>query len=400
MAFTVATFNAKNLISPDRVYYPFEYLTPEAYAWKRDWVSDQLLRMDADIVGFQEIFDEASLTDVIAECDAKGIEVNGFAQPGDDKRYRRRALYRNLVYRPYEPDLHLAYAPNMHNREEDGLRRPGVALLSRFPIREAVAVQDLGADAIEIAFDQLGGAPGDAGTWRLQTLSRPIQMVLIEVEGRTVCVLNAHLKSKHGEFDRAPDGTRPAENLLAYDPAARALGSLRAALRRMGEALVLRRLVLAALDQGHPVIVTGDMNDALASVSSEIVAGERPFKNYSWMRRHDATHEDDRYTDAEDDSIQAAVRGVMLESAERLFTRRAQRDMIFTAAFNGVYESIDLILLSRHFQDGHPDQIATLDYLECLNDHLTDGSFPDAPYNKLASDHGQLVAHIAWTRAQ
>jgi len=33
-------------------------------------------------------------------------------------------------------------------------------------------------------------------------------------------------------------------------------------------------------------------------------------------------------------------------------------------------------------------------YLEVLNDHLTDGGHDEAPYNKLASDHGQLVAHI------
>ena len=70
--------------------------------------------------------------------------------------------------------------------------------------------------------------------------------------------------------------------------------------------------------------------------------------------------------------------------------------MIYTAAFNGVYESIDLILLSRHFQEGAIGQIARLEYLQCLNDHLTDGSFEEAPYNKLASDHGQLVAMFSW----
>ena len=90
MAFSVATFNVKNLISPDKVYYPFEYMTPEAYAWKRDWLSDQLLQMDADIVGFQEVFDEPALRDVVADCDGKGLEINRLSQPGRDKAYRRR----------------------------------------------------------------------------------------------------------------------------------------------------------------------------------------------------------------------------------------------------------------------------------------------------------------------
>jgi endonuclease/exonuclease/phosphatase family metal-dependent hydrolase len=394
MGFTVATFNVKNLIRADTVYYPFEYLTPEAYAWKCDWLSDQLLQMDADIVGFQEIFDETSLRDVVAECDEKGIEVNDFAQPTQDKKYRRRAIYRNLKYLPYGPELQLAYAPNMHSREEDGRRRPGVAVLSRHPILSAEAVQDLTDMPVETGFQTLDG--DDAGAWKLKSLSRPIQRVVIDIEGHEVTVLNGHLKSKHGDYDQLANGERPAENLLAFDPEARAMGALRAALRRMGEAIVMRRMVLKELTANRPVIVLGDMNDSVTSVSSEILSGERPFKNYAWMRRHDAERENDRYSDEENDQIQQAMRGVLLESAERIFVKKAQRDMVYTAAFNGVYESIDLILLSRHFQEEHADQIARLDYLKCYNDHLTDGSFEEAPYNKLASDHGQLVATLSW----
>ena len=394
MSFSVATFNVKNLIGPDKVYYPFEYLTPEAYAWKRDWLSDQLLQMDADIVGFQEIFDGAALSDVIAECDDKGREINELSQPGRDKRYHRRAIYRNLKYTPYGGAPNLVVAPNLHNVEEDGRRRPGVALLSRFPIIESEAVQDLAADPLETSFEQLGG--GEAGNWKLTSLSRPILRAVIDVDGRHVTVFNAHLKSKHGEYDRDATGDRPAGNLLEYDPLGRAMGAMRAALRRMGEALVLRRMILAELTQDRPVIVLGDMNDSLTSVSSEILSGERPFKNYAWMRRHDAVRENDRYSDDENAQIQSSVRGAMLESAERMFVRRAQRDTVYTAAFNGVYESIDLILLSRHFQESADEQIARLEYLQCLNDHLTDGSFEEAPYNKLASDHGQLVATLDW----
>ena len=394
MAFSIATFNVKNLIGPDKVYYPFEYLTPEAYAWKRDWLSDQLLQMDADIVGFQEIFDAQALADVVAETDAKGHEINEISQPTRDKRYRRRAIYRNLKYTPYGETPNLVVAPNLHSTEEDGKRRPGVAILSRHPIVETQIVQDLSDNPLETSFDQLGG--GDAGAWRLTSLSRPILKAVIEVDGRKISVFNTHLKSKHGEVDRLPDGSRPAENLLDYDPLGRAMGALRAALRRMGEAYVLRRLILEELAQDRPVVVLGDMNDSVNSVSSEILSGERPFKNYAWMRRHDAKRENDRYSDDENITIQSAVRSAMLESAERMFVRRAQRDMIYTAAFNGVYESIDLILLSRHFQEGADGQIAKLEYLQCLNDHLTDGSFEDAPYNKLASDHGQLVATFSW----
>jgi hypothetical protein len=59
-----------------------------------------------------------------------------------------------------------------------------------------------------------------------------------------------------------------------------------------------------------------------------------------------------------------------------------------------VYESIDQILMSRHFIPNTPHTIGEMEYFSVFNDHLTDGSHPEAPYNKLASDHGQIMAHM------
>lgn len=50
--------------------------------------------------------------------------------------------------------------------------------------------------------------------------------------------------------------------------------------------------------------------------------------------------------------------------------------------------------MSRHFAPDHPRAIGEIEYFSVLNDHLTDGSHPEAPYNKLASDHGQIMAHM------
>ena len=50
--FTIASFNVKNLIGADKEYYKFQSYTPEESAWKQDWMAEQLLTMDADIVGF------------------------------------------------------------------------------------------------------------------------------------------------------------------------------------------------------------------------------------------------------------------------------------------------------------------------------------------------------------
>lgn len=386
--FTIASFNVKNLIGPDKEYYKFQSYTPEESAWKQDWMADQLLTMDADIVGFQEIFEEDALRRVIAEADALGENSNAASIPDKTKRYHRKAIFRKLTYTPYGTGG-LAFAPNVADAGA-GNRRPGVAIVSRFGfVGQPEVLQDLPAP-LDIPFSALrGGDEDDAGYFRLRRLSRPILKAKVPVNGQVITVFNCHLKSKLGEHI-----TPEPADLTNYDPAARALGSLRAALRRMAEAWVLRREIIDEIEQGNPVMVLGDFNDGEHAVSSEIISGEVPFKNYAWMLRHDAKTPRDRYTDAENEQIREDIDRVRLHSAEKLFVRKSARDMVYTSAFGGTFESIDQIYMSRHFHPDYQHRIGQMEYFSALNDHLTDGSHPEAPYNKLASDHGQIIAHM------
>ena len=390
-AVTLASFNVKNLIGPDREYYRFQSYTPEEHAWKEDWLADQLVAMNADVIGFQEVFEEQALRDTIARADRYGAASNAEAIPSEDKRYRKRAIFRHLEYRGYDRAA-LAFAPNIHDGEP-GHRRPGVAILSRLGFaEEPQIIQDLG-QPFDIPFQTFGSDEG--GFFRIRKLSRPLLKVRIPVQGAVITVFNCHLKSKLGEFMRPEGADYPPEaNLLDYDPVGRALGAARAAMRRMAEAWVLRGAIIGELRQGRPVIVMGDFNDHENAVSSEIVAGEVPFRNYEWMLRHDAEHRGDRYTPEEAEQIEEAIAAVRLHSAEKVFVRKSLRDMVYTAAFGGQYESIDQILMSRHFMPDWPGHIGEMTYFSVLNDHLTDGSHPEAPYNKLASDHGQIMATI------
>jgi endonuclease/exonuclease/phosphatase family metal-dependent hydrolase len=343
---TIASFNVKNLIGADSEYYRFQSYTPEEYAWKEAWLADQIVTMDADVVGFQEIFDEGALRAVLDEADEIGAESNAAVVPDRSKRYRKKAIFRKLAYDGYG-DAALAFAPNV-NDGEPGQRRPGVAIVSRFGFEGAPEViQDLG-ETLEIPFADMGG--GDGGVYKISRLSRPILKVRVPMAGTVVTVFNCHLKSKLGEYFR-PEGAEfaPEADLTAYDPVGRALGAVRAALRRMAEAWVLRRAIVAELDAGRPVIVMGDFNDSEHAVSSEIISGEVPFKNYSWMLRHDAKASNDRYSRAQNEQITEGIEAVRLHAAEKLFVRKSARDMVYTTAFGGVYESIDQIYLSRHF---------------------------------------------------
>jgi len=389
--FTIASFNVKNLISPDQEYYRFQSYTPEEYAWKEDWLAEQLTTMNADIIGFQEIFEEDALRATIARADEYGADTNAEALPGRDKRYRKRAIFQHLQYRDYG-NAALAFAPNIHDGDP-GHRRPGVAILSRLGFAEdPQIIQDLG-QPLSIPFQTFGGDEG--GHFIIRKLSRPILKVRVPVGGQTVTVFNCHLKSKLGEFIR-PEGAdfAPEQDLTDYDPVGRALGAARAAMRRMAEAWVLRGAIITELKQNRPVMVLGDFNDSENAVSSEIISGEKPFKNYAWMLRHDAEHRGDRYSDDENEQITEDINAARLHSAERLFVRKSLRDMVYTSAFGGVYESIDQILMSRHFLPEYANHIGEMSYFSVLNDHLTDGSHPEAPYNKLASDHGQIMATI------
>lgn len=391
--FTIATFNVKNLIGPDQEYYRFERYTPEEYAWKKDWLVEQILSMDADVIAFQEVFERQALVDVIKAVNARAEALNADVIPDPKQRYAKKAIFRKLSFKPY-PIANIHWVGNATDGEP-GHRRPGLALVSRLPVMGDVeTIQDL-PKPIDIRFPELGGG-GEAGYFTLSRMSRPILKARIKAGKRVITLFNIHFKSKLGEFIR-PDGAAfaPEADLTNYDPLGRALGELRAATRRMAEAAVLRGLILDELDAGNPVMAMGDFNDSEYAVSSAIVAGERPFKNYSWIRRHDAAHENDRYNKGENIAITAAVEAARLFSAEKLFIRKSLRDMVYTSAFGGVFESIDQILLSAHFNPDNPSRIGDLEYLTVLNDHLTDGSHPEAPYNKLASDHGQLVAHIS-----
>ena len=389
--FTIASFNVKNLIEADQEYYRFEEYTPEEYAWKRAWLADQLLTMNADVVCFQEIFSQDALRDVVIETDELGQAANDAVIPDRSKGYARKAIFRKLAFEPYT-EAGLAFARNSFDGGP-GTRRPGVAVLSRFGFDgPPEVIQDL-PEPLTVPFSDLDGS--DGGTYQIKRLSRPILKVRIPVGDQFITVFNCHLKSKLGEFPRAPDAAfPPAADLVNYDPATRAMGALRAALRRMAEAWVLRKAVLEELETGRPVMVLGDFNDNEHAVSSEIISGETAFRNYAWMRRHDAQTRRDRYTDAENDIIQEKISKVRLYSAEKLFVKKSLRDVVYTSAFGGVFESIDQILMSRHFLPEYDSRIGEMEYFSVLNDHLTDGSHPEAPYNKLASDHGQIMAHM------
>ncbi|MGW5053604.1 endonuclease/exonuclease/phosphatase family protein [Actinokineospora sp. NPDC004072] len=221
MDIKIGTFNVLNLARPGEVYYPNEPVYGEAeFAAKTAWIGEQLRRMDADVVGFQEVFHVDALR---AACAGRYATV---AAPG-----------------------------------ADGASGPRVALASRLPL----------AGPVESITDFPPGmdVPVEGIALPVGTFSRPVLRARVVLDATTtVAVYVVHLKSKRPIRD---------ETAPAGDPREEAAGKARALIRRAAEATALRFLVLDDLvATAQPVIVLGDLNDGPRAVTTDIIMGDAP----------------------------------------------------------------------------------------------------------------------------
>lgn len=345
--FSVASFNVRNLISADVTYYGDESYSPDRYRQKIGWLANQLLDMNADVVALQEVFDEASVKDLVAAYgELVGERLS--ARSAGKARYK-----------------HVRYVPNVNGTADDP--RPGLAIISRRKIVEHHGIQDLVDDPVEIE--------PDAGlTYRLDRLSRPLQMAKIDLgEGVQAWFFNAHLKSKRPTFPEGSTAGVPSN----FEFLGRAEGSFRSLARRAGEALALRRVLLEKLiGSAEPVIVLGDLNDEIGAVTTEMVSGEIPFRAWPF-------------------SVKKGYWDVELYSAVRSHLRRTEEASIYTHIYNGHYGTIDHVLVSQEFYYRNRDRIGDIHFAQVYNDHLVDYSVLGAPSMGSASDHGQVVVRLS-----
>jgi endonuclease/exonuclease/phosphatase family metal-dependent hydrolase len=238
-----ATFNAFNLAPPGaRVYDNLEPITEELYQAKLDWTARQLDMLDADVVGFQEIFSQSALREVLART----------------RRYREATLL------GFDPDANA-----------DRLT-PSVALVSRLPLASPGALLPNFPPGIETP----------AGTRDPHRFTRaPLHAAIALTPDLTIDVLVVHLKSRRPDYRNGD---------TSEDPQLFALACLRSLIRRGTEAAALRVLLtdLARATQ-RPRIVLGDFNDVADSVTTDIVLGNgtcpavRMFDACQLQRRQD-----------------------------------------------------------------------------------------------------------------
>ena len=219
-----ATFNTFNLAPPGvRLYDNLAPTTPEEYEAKLDWTAHQLDLINADVIGFQEIFSQSVLREVL----------------------RRTRRYRDAHHVGFDPDPLAARLT------------PSVALVSRLPLAEP-------GSALGMFPSNVAMPPGSRDPDRFTRA--PLHAGVIAAPGVTIDVVVVHLKSRRPDYRSGDSGA---------DPHLYALACLRSLVRRGTEATALRVLLT---EMGHvnrrPRIVLGDFNDVADSVTTEIVLGE------------------------------------------------------------------------------------------------------------------------------
>jgi len=224
MHLKIGSFNLFNLALPNEKYYNRSYRQDD-YNKKVSWISGQLNRMDADIVGFQEVFSQKALENVLT---ASG-------------RYSGADL-------------------KVSGRNGQG---PAVALVSRFKIIDADIIFDFPKEAV-LDIDDI--------EIPIYKFSRPVLKTRVQIKpGLDVIIFVVHLKSKRPKI---------ADDVDPHNPKERAKGHARSLMLRAAETTALRHLLLDAM-QGTslPVVVMGDFNDDGSAVTSKIMCGTQPWRN-------------------------------------------------------------------------------------------------------------------------
>ena len=210
---SIANFNVQNLVSPNVAYYGSSAYTQTTYDTKLDWCAQQLQRMNADIVIFQEVFHTEALQDLCS---------------------------RSKIYADAE-----ILSPHTGENE------PRVALVSQYPIDHFSSYVDV---------------PKECQTPEYKKFRRPPLRATITVSNDiSLNIFALHLKSKRPEFLAGEDSS----DLILH-----AKATARSLQMRAMEAIAIRHLVLE--HNQIPTMIIGDLNDSAQSVTTGILMGPKP----------------------------------------------------------------------------------------------------------------------------
>lgn len=333
-----SSFNLYNLQRPGEPMYLGNQYTQEEYDAKIEWTAGRLSKMDADIIGFQELWNGRCLEEAF-QLAGLSADYSLFTEPGADRRISVALAVRS--------DLDVGQPVWIKDfPEELVLRKRG----------------NNGSDDHESDYEV---------SVEIDRFSR--SLLQLEVSQNppaypsglpAIQFFVAHLKSKMpmdlDSEERSNDSIRKHRT---------ALGSALSTIRRTAEAAALRIVLNKIMyETDTPVVLLGDLNDSQLSVTTAIITEQPRYNVYLSSR-----------------TGQRSDRG--LYSASTLQEYRSLRDVYYTYIHDEQRESLDHILVSEQFYDHSRKRIWSFREMRVWNDHLDEGR-KGSP----ASDHGIILA--------
>lgn len=351
----VASFNTELLARAGVRFHEQAPYTLDEYAAKTSFIGDLLERGQVDIAGFQEVFHEDALRDAIENAP------------------RLRGAH-----------VHAPHADDSGPRTPDGaLNAPRVGLASRLPVTKVESIRAFPAglgNGFAVRRDEDGRQ--QAVPVAIGFFERPVlRAEVLLPTGIPLAIYVVHLKSRRPVVLEGED---------RRDPAVRALAVVRALVQRGAEAAALRVMLTRELEgrgtEPRPLMVLGDLNDELTSVTTELIRGEQPLPESlkplmvdpgDWQRKNRRLW--DLHLYAASDQQASHIKGTTL----------------YTHIHFGDYQVLDHILFSQEFYSRNPYKIGDFRYLQVYNDHVVDTHMTDLNRNvRTMSDHGVPVAEF------
>ena len=332
--FSISTMNLYNLNRPGLpVYSDRDGWSPEQYAAKLDWTARTIAQFGSDVWGFQELWHQDALTEVIA--------ASGLAD-----RY-------TLLVPPGSDGDRIVCAGAVRQDILDG----DPEWIVKFP--ESFRLSSRGDDPQTPEITVL-----------IDAFSRPVLRFKIRprADGPAIHVFVCHFKSKAPtQIWRESWYTK-----AGYSRHANGIGQGLSTIRRTAEATALR-MILTDLVKGNdtPVIVLGDLNDGHHSNTLNILTGQ---PNYLLSGLSEGGSDTGLYT------------------AWSLQLFRSERDVYYTHIFREARESLDHILVSQEFYDNSRKRQWAFKGAIVANDHLND----DDHKTLGTSDHGIVQASFEY----
>ncbi len=330
-SFSIATFNLFNLNKAGLpVYSDSDGWTPDEYKLKIAWTARQLKLMDADVVGFQEMWHGDVIVDALA---AAGMTADY-----------------DLISPPFADGTKIVCAAIVRK----GLLTGTPRWIEDFPPEFRLESSGDDAQTPDIAVNISG-------------FSRPVLHFTAKPRDNEADVnfYVCHFKSK-GPTKVFKEAWFKADKPF-YAKHQTGLGAALSTIRRTAEAAALR-FILSEQMKGSdaPVIVLGDLNDGQHSNTANVLT-EQP-----------------RYLVG--DSVGGG--DTALYTAQTLQEYRDTRDVYYTYVFQDMRESLDHIMVSQEFYDNSKKRLWLFDGLVINNDHL---NFDDHKISG-TNDHGIIRA--------